>query len=526
MNADSRLRFVHHLVRLTAYEGLPYRRRTELHARTALILETAMRGRAEQYAPLLSLHCLNGAQYEAAWRYSRIAGDRARDRYAPAEAAESYRRALAAAARLPALPSVAVADVCEALAEQCLGLGELAGAEQALRQARMRAGSDPLRMARLYELTARHRQHLGKHADALRWISRGRGMLRNADDSESLRVLAVLCRRGASIRYDQGAYRAGGVWARRAVAEARRAGDEVEEAYAAAMAALLDAVTGQPIDEDVVRRTLDHHERVGDLRGKLHAANIFGMCAYFAGDWDTALGYYAEAERAARDCGRDVDAATTTVNRAEVLVQQGRMSEAEPIVAAAVRVLVAAEATSFLSFALSIHGRIALAQGDFDAAMERLRSARAMAEEMGEADELITADALIAQCRLEAGQAGEALSAADGALARAGQESSAEPALHRTRGQALLALGQVAEGELALRQALRTARARKSRSDVELSLAALLAADAATDETEMAEWERESRELVVQLGIVTGSPCATGVVHDRRPRTTPVEAGT
>ena len=32
MNLDSRLHFVHHLVRLTAYEGLPYRRRTELHA--------------------------------------------------------------------------------------------------------------------------------------------------------------------------------------------------------------------------------------------------------------------------------------------------------------------------------------------------------------------------------------------------------------------------------------------------------------------------------------------------------------
>jgi class 3 adenylate cyclase/tetratricopeptide (TPR) repeat protein len=503
VNADSRLRFVHHLVRLTAYEGLPYRRRAELHARTALILETAMHGRTEQYAPLLSLHCLNGAQYDAAWRYSRIAGDRARERYAPAEAAECYRRALTAATHLPDLPPAAVADVCEALAEQCLSLGDLDGAEQALRQARVRAGGDPLRLARLYGTTARQRQHLGKHADALRWISRGRGLLRAAEDPESLRVLAMLGRRGALIRYDQGAYRAGRVWARRAVDEARRAGDPLEEADASSAAALLDAVSGVPVDDAVVRRALDHHDRVGDLRGKLHAANIFGMCAYFTGNWDTAVTYYAEAERAARDIGREVDAAAGAVNRAEVLVQQGRIAEAEPVVAAAIRVLLPAHATSFLSFAMSIHGRIALAQGDHATAMDRLSAARTLAEQMGEVDELLTVDALAAQCLLEAGEAAEALRFADAALGRARSESSAESALHRIRGQALVVLGRAADGHAALRRALAGARRHSSRSDVELALAALLAAGAATDDAEAAAWQRESAELVVLLGIVS-----------------------
>ncbi|WP_409454113.1 adenylate/guanylate cyclase domain-containing protein [Jatrophihabitans sp.] len=524
MNADSRLRFVHHLVRLTAYEGLPYRRRTELHARTALILETAMRGRTEQYAPLLSLHCLNGAQYEAAWRYSRIAGDRARDRYAPAEAAESYRRALAAATHLPKLSGAAVADVCEQLAEQCLVLGEFAAAEQALRQGRVSAGSDPLRLARLYGITARQRQQLGKHGDALRWVSRGRRLLRESDDPAAVKILAALERRGAEVRYEQGAYRAGRLWARRAVADADRSGDELERAYAASTAAVLDAVSGLPVDEAAVREALDHQERAGDRRGKMHTANIVGMCAYFAGNWDTAMTYYAEAERAARDIGREVDAATIAVNRAEVLVQQGRAAEAEPIVAAAVRLLVAAKATSFLSFALSIHGRIALAEGDFPSAMERLGAARAMAQDMGAAEELITADALVAQCLLERGQVAAALRLVDEALARGGTDSSAEPGLHRTRGHALLALGRRAEGQLALRQALTTARRTNSRSDVELSLAALLAAEATLDEAEATAWQRESQELAVQLGIVSdrAGMGPTGVAYGEAPPTTPV----
>lgn len=220
MTVDSRFRFVHHLVRLTAYESLPYRRRTELHARAATVLEGSLSERAEQYAALLSLHCLKGEQFAPAWHYSRVAGDQARDQYAPTEAAECYRRALSAATRLPALPDSDVADVFEALAQVHMDLGEMPEAEQALRHARARAKADPQRLARLRLKTACQRQHLGRHADALRWVARGRALLRTLEDDEALRLCAELAERGALIRYDQGAYKAAMVSARRAVREA------------------------------------------------------------------------------------------------------------------------------------------------------------------------------------------------------------------------------------------------------------------------------------------------------------------
>jgi class 3 adenylate cyclase/tetratricopeptide (TPR) repeat protein len=505
VNHDARLTFGHHLIRLTAYEGLPFRRRTELHARAASILETTLGERSDQEAALLSLHCLRGGQFASAWRYSRLAGDRARERYAPTEAAECYRRALAAATHLPGLSASEVADTSEALAEVSLDLGEMPEAEKALRHARARARSDPQRLARLRLKTARQRQHVGRHADALRWITRGRALLVPAKDETSLRLLAELAERGALIRYDQGAYKAAMVWAQRAVREAQRAGDELIEARGLGVSAVLAALAGQPWDEAAVRQSLDLYEQIGDQRGRARASNTFAMCAYFAGRWDTAVRYYAEAEQASRQIGRDFDAAAVGANRAEVLVQQGRVEEALPVLAAAIRVLLAAQATSFLGFAMTVFGRAALERGEYAEAMGRLGEARSLCLEMGEIDELLTIDALAAECHLRSGAVVEALAFADQTMARANQVSdgaSAEPLLHRVRGEALIALGRTADGGLALRASLEAGRQRHARNEIEATLGALLRLDVAAEVLEARGWHDEWSELTALLGIV------------------------
>ncbi|MDT4936975.1 MAG: hypothetical protein QOG80_646, partial [Pseudonocardiales bacterium] len=528
MTVDSRLQFTHHLVRLTAYEGLPYRRRVDLHARTARILESTLRSRADEQAALLSLHCLEGARYDAAWTYSRKAGDRARELYAPAEAAECYRRALAAAARLPALSATDISDVLEALAETCMDLGETEAVERALRQARLQAKSDPQRSARLHLATARHRQHVGRHSDALRWISRGRSLLAGDADPTSRRLLTMLAQRGASIRYDQGAYKAALVWARRAIDEARSAGDSVAEAHALALSSLLAAAAGMEVDEASMRHAIELYDRIDDYRGKARAANFFGVCAYFQGNWDAAVSYYAEAERASRHIGRDHDAAAAATNRAEVLVQQGRIDEAEPVVATAGRVLLGARATSFLGFATTVHARVALAHGDYPAAMDRLAEARSLCLEMGETDEALTIDALAAECLLRSGAPVDALSYAEVALAQVsemGGEVTAEPALHRVLGEALLAGGWTG-GEAALRESLACARRRGARNEIERSLDTLLRHGIATDEDEELSWRAESAELAVMLGIVANEATdrvlfqQTDVVRELGSRTT------
>ncbi|MDT4909410.1 MAG: hypothetical protein QOI69_2651 [Pseudonocardiales bacterium] len=529
MTLDSRLRFVHHLVRLTAYEGLPYRRRTELHARAAAILEAALGERADQDAALLSLHCLNGEQFASAWRYARIAGEQAREQYAPTEAAECYRRALSAAKHLPGLADPEVADAYEAIAQVHLDLGEMPEAELALRHARARAKADPQRLARLQLKTAGQRQHLGRHADALRWIARGRAVLRTIEDDAALRLRAELAERGALIRYDQGAYKAAMVWAKRAVREAELAGDKYVAARSTGVSAVLGALAGQAWDELAVRESLDLYEQIGDQRGKARASNTFGMCAYFAGHWNTAVEFYAEAEQASRQIGRDHDAAAVAANRAEILVQQGRIDEAVPVLAAAIRVLLAAHATSFLGFAMTVYGRAALARGRYAEAMNRFGEARALCLEMGEIDESLTIDALAAECHLRSGEVAEALAFATHTMDRAkqiGDDASAEPLLHRVRGEALIAMGRVADGQATLRASLAAARERHAANEVEASLATLLKTDGAVDAAERAAWRSEWADLVERLGIMRDGRRfefpQPSVVRVAESRTTPI----
>lgn len=506
MNVDARLRFVHHLVRLTAYEGLPYRRRTELHARAALILETALGRRRAQQAALLSLHCVRGEIYDSAWRYSRMAGDQARARYAPAEAAECYRRALTAAGHLLHLPQDDLVDVYTSLAETCMDLGEMAQAEQALRAARARAKGDPVRLARLHLATAAHRQHLGRHTEALRWVGKGRAVLRTFDDDTSRALRAQLCERGAGIRYDQGAYRAGMVWARRAADEAKQAGDLVTEARACGMHAVNAAAAGLPWDEESVRAALDMFASVGDHKGRVRLSNALGMCSYFEGKWDAAVRHYAVAEQAARQIGRDFDAAGVAANRAEVLVQQGKVDEADAAITEAIRVLVALEARSLLSFAVTIAGRVALARGDYDEATSKLAEARALCVEMGEREDVTFADALAAECLLRTGKPRAALDRIDSAFAEvseADEAPAAEPLLLRVQGEAWSALRRPEQASQLLQAALASARARHSPYDIEATLAALLRHDNAAGPEVRASWQQEIAELRVTLGMIS-----------------------
>ncbi len=513
MNVDARLRFVHHLVRLTAYEGLPYRRRTELHARAALILETALGRRRASQAALLSLHCVRGEIYDSAWRYSRLAGDQARARFAPAEAAECYRRALTAAGHLSNLSTEDLVDVYTALAETNMDLGEMAQAEQALRAARARAKGDPLRLAKLHLATAAHRQHLGRHTEALRWVTKGRSAIRSLDDEAALALRAQLGERGAGIRYDQGAYRAGMVWARRAADEARRASDQVTEARASAMHAVNAAAAGLPWDEESVRAALDMFASVGDHKGRVRLSNALGMCSYFAGKWDAAVRHYSVAEQAARQIGRDFDAAGGAANRAEVLVQQGKVDEADTAITEAIRVLVALEARSLLSFAVTIAGRVALARGDYADATSKLGEARALCVEMGEREDMIFVDALAAECLLRAGEPRAALQCIDSAFAEVGEADeapAAEPLLLRVQGEAWCALDQAELGRPLLHAALASARARRSPYDVEATLVALLHHDSVASADDRASWQEEIADLRVTLGMISADGADDG----------------
>ena len=70
------VRFRHAMLRDTAYEELPFRRRRELHARAGDAIASANGDHPETDAELLSLHFFHAQRYPEAWRFARIAGTR------------------------------------------------------------------------------------------------------------------------------------------------------------------------------------------------------------------------------------------------------------------------------------------------------------------------------------------------------------------------------------------------------------------------------------------------------------------
>jgi class 3 adenylate cyclase/tetratricopeptide (TPR) repeat protein len=500
--ADGQWRFTHHLVRVAAYEGLPYRRRTELHARTADLLEQRSGGHADMYADLLSTHCFHGEKFERAWHYSRIAAERARGHYALAEAAECYRRALTSASRVADAQPGAVAQVCEDLAVVYLDLGERVKSDQALAQGRRQAKGNPLLEASLGLRTATHREQSGKYTDALRWVTKARALLAGREDMESLRLLAQLAELAASARFRQGRYVDAIADAHAALVLARRCGDRRTEAQALTVRELAGATIGLPFDVSRLDECIAIYTELGDVRGQARAYNWFGGCAYYAGHWDEAVNFFQRAERAYWKAGREYDAATNAANRAEVLIAQGHLEEVDEILTNAMTVWRSTDSTSAVGFGLMLRGQAQLARGEADTALLSLTEARAIRAELRETDDVVTTDAVIAECHLRLGDLPAALRCADDALARAGVGAPGTPLLLRVRGEALVGAGRDTEGRVALRASLAEARGRNARHDVAHALAALLADDPAAPPKERAEWQREYAEVVELLGLV------------------------
>ena len=97
---DGGCKFRNTLVRDTAYEGLPYRRRRELHERVGEAIERLSGASTEEEVSTLALHYYEAQHHAKAWHYCLLAGNRAKAVAANIEAARFYERALSSARRL------------------------------------------------------------------------------------------------------------------------------------------------------------------------------------------------------------------------------------------------------------------------------------------------------------------------------------------------------------------------------------------------------------------------------------------
>ena len=441
--------FNHALYRDTAYEGLPFRQRQQLHRLAAEIIEERAADSAA-VAPLLSLHYAAARAHDLAWKYSLMAADIAEAQNATAEAATALERAVTSG-RYCVIDKDVRATTWGRLGDLYYHVGKIDDAERCYRAAR-RATSEPLRKVELMRKTATLQERRGSSAAALRWLRRAAAAI--PPDSENptwLSARANVALAEAAIRARQGDDEACIALARSAVTDAEQAGDERTRALALERIHLgLVGLVAEDAD-DVGRQALDAHRRAGDHNAMARILINLGVEAYYASQWDEAAKCYLEAMEAADRAGSTVLSSGAALNTAEVLSDQGHWTPALELFDQAARNY---EAVGYAVGTAAAHLFAAVAAmrlGDLERARTLIIRARGELTDLGKelADDLDSRELELAV--LDATATAEDC---DHLERRLGDEHPLWPRVRRCRGLVSLLSGRSVEAEAILRGVL------------------------------------------------------------------------
>jgi class 3 adenylate cyclase/tetratricopeptide (TPR) repeat protein len=503
VDSEGIVRFRHGLLRETAYAGLPFKRRRELHGRVGVALERAAGDDADEIADRLSHHFFEAADWERARRYGWLAGSRAKSVYANVDAAAHLERALAAARSQRRVRPEEVSRVAEALGDVRVSLGEFDAALESYRTARRRLRGDVVEEARLLHKESYVPYRLGRHVEAQRRLDRGLLLLEGVRSVPATARRARIASRRAAIEQAQGRPQETIVWCERAISEAEISGAQDALAHGLNILDWAYLALGQPDRATNGRRALELFDQLGELSEKAGVLNNLGIVAYYAGRWDEALKWYRQAQVAWEQAGDRWAASYAMSNIGEVLSSQGHLDEAEPLLRDVLRVSQAAGTPSSIATALTELGKLEVRRGAVGAGLGRLREASAIFAEIGEDSAGLDVEARIAEALVLGGEgpAGEALANATALRAEATDAGSlVTPVLLRTLGLADLVAGRIGQGCDALRRSVAAAEEAGSIYDVAVGLDALVHAERSeTNEGVVARRD----ELFAQLGIVS-----------------------
>jgi class 3 adenylate cyclase/tetratricopeptide (TPR) repeat protein len=500
--AGGQLRFRHPLLREVAYAGLPYRRRRELHAQAAEILETT--SAASDRPEILALHYFVAGRYDKAMEYGWRAGGRAMARYAPAGAAEAYGRAARAARLSPSVSPSERSFYLEALGDAQLLAGRSSEAAAAYLEGLRGVRGQPLREAHLALKQSRVEQRRGHYTNALRRASLGLRAISGATDPEAGAVRARLQVLYAFCRVNQGRYADARKWAEQALADAEAASELLAQAQAHLVLHLVEVWSGKPTGEQHGETALRIYEQLGDLGGEAHMLNNLAARRFYAGHWSDALPMFARAAESFRRIGDASNAANADYNRADVLVRQGRSDEALPLLENTLRVARAVGDEDLAALVRKEMGRAQSRAGDVPAGLTLLEEARTQLTRLREPQEVVDADIASAEAHLLAGRPEQALALIERALAEAASIHAATllPPAYRVQAAALFATGNVAQARTALAAGLR----QSSSPDVAHERGFLLAVAARIarhdQDPDAAQLEQEASGTLRSLGVV------------------------
>ena len=504
-------RFRHALIRDAAYEGLPFKRRRDLHGRVAEVIEQRQGDRPEEESELLSLHYHRAERWSEAWRYSVVAGRRADEKYANVESQQFFERALDAARKAGDVEPMQVAAVWEALGDVRMRLGDYLGAETAYRASRKSFPGGPVEQARLIQKEAVVPLRIGRYPQALRRLSQALRTLEDVEGEAAAAQRARLFGWYASVLQHQKRPRAAIEWCQRTIEEAGRS--DARDALAQADFILDWAYVALGRREEAVysTRAIEIYEELGDYDRLAWVLNNLGGYVYLDGQWDEALELAERARDAFQKIGDEGHATIATLNIAEVRSDQGRFEEAEPDLRTVLEIRRAGGIPLEIAEAASVLGRHLARVGDFAEARSLLEEARDLYGAEADEIELLTTDTRLVECLVLEGSGTEALTLATEALERAETTPGVSVIianLHRLRAWAWMQSGALESAAEALDESLRLARLedenfgiRSADYELGLTLAAIVRLRALTGKP-ATELEAERDASFARLGVV------------------------
>ncbi|WP_165357029.1 AAA family ATPase [Nocardioides zhouii] len=400
------IRFRSGLLRDVAYEGLPFRRRQVLHDHVSRAIERSS-ATPESQCEVLSLHFFHAGRHDKSYIYSLLAGERAVAKYAHGEAIEFYARAAQSCTQTDAEPR-ALARVYEKLADSrwLVGLSREAGDAYALARRNLRG--DPVAIAGIIEKEARIDQRRRNHPVAMRRISRGLHGLEGMTGADVDIARSQLARRYADSRFRQGRLDDAFHWAQLA---ARYAEESVDKTTLAAAYEVLNHVyagSGREEPYPYGRLALQAYTELGDLRHQGWCLNNLAAQDVTAGRWDESLASFRNAADLFRRIGDTAAEGNALYNQAEILVRQCRYAEARALLPDVLRIARAVEDEELVALAQREQARAIAGSGGLDEAVALLSEARARFDTLGESDEVVTTDLVLAELLQDAGQSRQA----------------------------------------------------------------------------------------------------------------------
>ena len=503
-------RFRRALVRDAAYEGLPFRSRRSLHAVVGERLEAVASG-GEDHTAALSIHMFLAGSYDKAWRYGRLAGDMARDKSVPSEAARFYRRALDAARRSGSgvVPSVEIAEVTEGLGEALVRAGELGAAPDAFAAARRLRNDDPPGRARLLLREAYIAERVGRSDLVVRRARRALSELKDVESQAAAELRANATVSMAAARQIQGRAAEAVRLSSEAVEQAEAAGDRkaLADAFVVMDWSLLEL--GRMEEATHLQRAIEIYEDLGDVHSGASAYNALGAVAYFQGRWHDAIELYERMVEAKQRLGDPVHAANGTLNVAEVLSDQGLWEEAEDRLRTVLRVARGAREELLVAYATAYVGRVVGRAGRPREAEALLSEARAFFVSQGADREVEQVGSWLAEAALFDGRWQEALDSAGSLMAAEGASAAL---LQRVRGVGLAALGDESGARTAMQESLRLADDEGSAFERACTMTAL--AELWPDDPEAAAAREDAEALFASLGVIRIARPPRGVVEE------------